>query len=420
MSEPMDAGTLRRRIGGRPLYLWGAAQVGIGMLHSLERSGIEVRAFIDKRAALHGTELHGKPVMGPGEVLEGFLGARPFIIHTTFQYQEAIAAQCQAAGLEEGRDFLSYAQINPLDYQVVVAGICNLKCISCPLGNMPLHRAGLMSAQTYGQVLDKILAENPMLGVIQLYNWGEPLLNPDLAEIIRRTGERGVLCAVSSNLAIKKDFEEVIAAKPGIFRISLSGTGGSYGITHTGGDWERVQHNMRALARHRGQHHPQMPVEVTYHLYRDNGGEPRREVQALCEELGFVFRPHLAALLPLDNVAAYTLGRTLSEEAERTVQMLALPMEEALAEAASRRQLDCAMEHAINIEWDTSVKHCGLYYDARDNRVTDSYLETPLDEILRRREASTLCRRCKGPGLHRFCAVYTDRTLSPEDRREAP
>ena len=415
---PVDPDTLRALIDGRSLYLWGAAQTGIGMFQALARVGIETAGFIDRRSELWGRELLGCVIVGPREVLDGFADAdrKPFIIPTTFQHQDTIAATCERAGLVDGRDFLADSAINPLNYQVVVASVCNLRCISCPLGNRPRQSAGLMAARTYRQVLDKILVENPMVGMVQLYNWGEPLLNPELAEIIRITGNRSVLCAVSSNLDVRHDFEDVVAARPGIFRISVSGTGETYALTHTGGRWNRVEANMRRLASYRSRHCPDLPVEVTYHLYRHNSGIPSAQVEALCRELGFTFRAHLAALLPLDNVVDVARGEPLGEEAQRAAQMLAMPIEQALSQAAAQRDRPCAMDHAVNIEWDLSVKHCGLYYGPEDNRVTDNYLELPLEAFLLRRRDSRLCRRCKGRGLHRFCAIYTDQDGSSRGR----
>jgi len=397
------------------LYLWGAGQVGLGLLNALERQGIVARGFIDKREVLAGTRVMGHPVSLPKEVLGHVATVRPFIINTTCQYHAEIAAQCEAAGLCAGDDFLSYDELTPFDYHVIVSGVCNLRCISCPMGNMPRRRAGgLMSAGTYTRVLDKILAENPMVGIIQLYNWGEPLLNPDLASIVTITRKRGVLCAVSSNLSVHVDFEDVIRARPGCFRVSVSGTGSTYAATHTGGNWALVAGNMRRLAALRSLHAPEMPVEVTYHIYQHNAGEPRREVEALCDELGFVFRAHLAALLPLDNVVAWTTGGVLTPQARQAAAMLSLPVKEALALAARLPGDDCSFEHAINIDWNLAVIHCGLYYELDDNVVTENYLETPLDSLLELRSAMSRCGPCKNQALHRFCRVYTDRQTPPD------
>jgi hypothetical protein len=235
----------------RPIYLWGASQAGIGMLFALRRQGIRPVAFLDQRHFRFHGPLYGLPVRSPGEILENLAGEqRPFIIDSTFQHKEEIAALCIAAGLRPDHDFISHDQCSPLDIQVIVSSVCNLRCISCPVGNIKDRLpAGMMTAAVFGRVLDKLLRETPYLGIIQLYNWGEPLLNRELPAMLRLARERDVLCAISSNLSLKCELEEIVRAGPGCFRISLSGWGKSYDLTHTRGNWELVLDNMRELAR---------------------------------------------------------------------------------------------------------------------------------------------------------------------------
>lgn len=393
---------------GRPVYLWGASQAGIGMLFALRRLGLEPAAFLDRRHDRFERPLYGLPVRSPDEIFQNAAGEpRPFIIDSTFQYKDEIAALCLAAGLESGRDFISHEQLNPLDVQVIVASICNLRCISCPVGNVHGREpVGMMTAAVFGQVLEKLLVEAPYLGIIQLYNWGEPLLNRELPAMLRLARERDVLCAISSNLSLKCDLRDIVQAGPGCFRISLSGWGETYGLTHTRGDWDLVLANMRELARLRNDLQPDMPVEVAYHVYRHNDGDYPR-VRDLCTRLGFEFRPHLSALLPLDNVRDYMQGKELSPEARQTLSLLRIPIDEAIGQCYRERSLSCNFDHTLNIDFDLTVKTCGLYYQRQDNVIADNYLEVPLREILARRKDNRLCPACRRDGLHRFCRFYT-------------
>ena len=157
MSESiLSSARLEHLTGGRPIYLWGASQAGVGMLYALRRQGVKIAGFIDKRKALQGGSIYGHAVFSPEEVLTGpRRAAAPFIINTTFQHKNEISALCEAAGLLPGEDYLYYEELSPFDYQVVVCGICNLRCISCPVGNMEEKApAGMMSAATYARALE--------------------------------------------------------------------------------------------------------------------------------------------------------------------------------------------------------------------------------------------------------------------------
>ena len=72
-----------------------------------------------------------------------------------------------------------------------------------------------MSADDYAAVLKKLQAEISFLNSVYLYLWGEPLLCPDLPEIIRITGEYGIATEISTNLIVKKEIlERVVKARP--------------------------------------------------------------------------------------------------------------------------------------------------------------------------------------------------------------
>ena len=396
-------------IMNRPVYLWGAAQTGIGMINALERISIKPAGFIDKRKEDIQEGVCGFPVYSLDEVMAAHDDIKPFIINTTTIHMDRIFSECEAVGLLPEKDFISYEQLCPVDYQVIVSSTCNLRCISCPVGNRPsgMHK-GFMRADDYVKVLDKILSETPLITIIQLFNWGEPFLNPELGKIIEITNERGVLCSMSSNMNIVKNFENVIAAKPAFLRISMSGNKNTYDITHTGGKWDLLVNNLRKLHDLRKRHNPGMLIEVAYHVYATTTAEDIRNVQAFCDELGFILRPHLAALLPLDNVRDYMNKKVLSREACATIDMLRLPIDEAISLAFEQKGNICCFDHSLTIESDLSVKQCGLWVYPEGNIVADNFLETSIENITSIRQSSSLCELCKEFGLHRFCSIYTD------------
>lgn len=397
-----------QQLADRPIYIWGAGAQGRGMCTVLEREGVRILGFIDSSEQLQGTELAGYTIHPP-EVLRRSddVVERPFVIIAAFYHEAPISQRCRSLGLEEGQDFLSYKKLRPYDYVVDVSGRCNLRCMSCPRASRDDRHppAGMMSLDTFRQVVDKILREDPLLGSIQLYQWGEPLLNPELPQIIEAAVERGVPCAVSSNLSLRHDLEPVIAAGPSWFRVSVSGTREHYEAKHTGASWERLVTNLHRLSELRETLKPDMKTELYYHLYRDNRGEPLDQLRALSQQLGFEFHPVWAYLISLDDVLEYLEGGELSGPALEASNMLALSLDDGMALARKEAHLECPVTRCIHINWDLSVSRCMMFFYPQANVACRDFLTTPLEAIVSARQGA-LCRRCRAQALHRYCQVY--------------
>ena len=406
--------TVTDRLRDREVYLWGARQDGLSMCRVLERQGRRPAGFIDSSVSLQGKTVLEYPVKAPAEILK-HNGHRPYIIITSGFFADEIALQCQDAGFTTPEDFITFSEIQRFDYQIDISGACNLRCISCPRGNFsPQPRAGFMTAAIFEQVLAKILREDPFVGAVSLYNWGEPLLNPELAAIIRHANAKGVHTAVSSNLNIRKDFAEVIAARPTWFRVSVSGSGANYETTHTGGSWDLFLKNLYRLRQLQTELHPDLQVEVFYHIYRHNNGEDFRLLQRLCEELDFTLRFRHAALAPLENIEAVIDGKPLNPQVQRTMELQALPVPEAMEIARSQKDRPCFYERCLWITWDLKVSQCMEWFDPKLLLVPGDFLSTPLAEIEAARKNNAFCRHCKEKAIHRCYAVYGDEKLVHE------
>jgi MoaA/NifB/PqqE/SkfB family radical SAM enzyme len=396
---------------GRPLYIWGAGNQGRGLCRVLERCGVPVAGFIDSSTTLQGTEAVGHRIFSPGEALTVTAPPehKPFIVIATFFFEKQVGGECAKAGLAEGLDYVSYTSIKPFDWAVDVSGLCNLHCLSCPRARRdPRHpHEGFMKVETFEKVVDKILREDPLAGSLQLYQWGEPLLNPRIDEFITMVNNRGLLCALSSNLNEGRNLEKAVRAQPAWFRVSVSGWGKSYEHTHSGGHWERFYANFLRLADLRRRYAPSMKTEVYYHLYKHNKGEEATRVRELCKKAGFEFHPVYAYLISLDDVLDHLEGKPLPPEAAEAEALLDLTLDKGMALARAQAREECQTLRCIHVNWDLSVSSCMMFFNVEGNRVAENFLETPLEEIAKRRAAAALCRRCKKQALHRYCSVYS-------------
>lgn len=395
----------------RSVYIWGARHEGYASRLALTRIGIQPAGYIDSSPSLKGSSAFGLPVTDPASFFAYESPEKSYIIVASGFFADEISEKCEEKGWQKNIDFAVYGELRRFNYQVEVAGMCNLRCISCPRGNWPKHRKpGLMPAETYRKLVDKIILDDPWTGIITLYNWGEPLLNPALPEIVGITRDKGLLSAISSNLAMEKDFEDVVRARPDWFRISNSGWGANYEITHTGARWDLFLSNCRKLSEYRKRHSPEMLVEIFFHIYSHN----RRDfpkMQSLCDELGFTLRYRHAALAPLDNIELVIDGGNISDAADMTRKLQFLNVEEVMDIARSERNRPCYFMNHLWIDWDLSVAHCMEWYDPALVLSGKNFLSLSLDEIEAVRRGSEHCRKCMEKGIHRAYCVYGDEKL---------
>ncbi|HUX54396.1 MAG TPA: radical SAM protein [Williamwhitmania sp.] len=74
---------------------------------------------------------------------------------------------------------------------------CNLACPECPVGTGELHRGkGAMTMETLRQIVDTIAKRAVW---VNLYFQGEPLLNPNLTEMVALFSSRRIFTSMSTN-----------------------------------------------------------------------------------------------------------------------------------------------------------------------------------------------------------------------------
>ncbi|MDZ7620730.1 MAG: hypothetical protein U1E05_27315, partial [Patescibacteria group bacterium] len=340
-----------RVAAGRRLLIYGAGSQGRGVLRSLRGGGLEPAGFIDRNPSLHGRTVGGLSVHGPSILDEPGAADRLFVVVAAFFFEREIANLLESRGFISGVGYVPYSELKPRDYAVEVSGVCNLRCIACPRASRPPagRNAAMMDLATFGRVLDKIRREDPFVGNLQLYQWGEPTLNRELPAMIRLASEQGFLCSISSNLNHAADFRALVEARPECLRLSVSGVRDEYAVTHTGGNWDAFLRNVETIGRLRHELYPEMKVELYYHCYRHSLGAPLEQVAALSERLGFEFHPIPAYLISLDDVLAYGEGRPLPAPAREARDLLLVDLDEGLRLAKAEAHLPCDALRVIQI-----------------------------------------------------------------------
>jgi MoaA/NifB/PqqE/SkfB family radical SAM enzyme len=128
---------------------------------------------------------------------------------------------------------------------------CNLKCPLCPVPTH-MHRPGIhMAPHTYRDVVDDIVGH---ARTIELWNFGEPFLNPDIFDMIRYAEERGIRVRVSTNSTFlgDKDVENIFASDLSYIIVCLDGaSAGTHERYRIGSSFEAVKAGIERLAHRR-------------------------------------------------------------------------------------------------------------------------------------------------------------------------
>lgn len=132
-----------------------------------------------------------------------------------------------------------------------VSSICQLKCPACPTAikaTLPIIGKGFLSFKNFQYLLN----ENPWIKEIELSNYGEIFLNPELLEIIKLAYEKKVTLTANNGVNLNKVSQELLEGLV-IYRFnsilcSLDGvTNETYRKYRIGGDYNTVIDNILYL-----------------------------------------------------------------------------------------------------------------------------------------------------------------------------
>lgn len=166
--------------------------------------------------------------------------------------------------------------------------ICNLECVFCPTGQ---HRNSRQSCIMLKDKALKIIEKfSNYLKYMLLFNWGEPLLNPDIVEIIRAAKKYNIGVSLSSNLNIDLSEEkviELITSGLDYFICSIDGTTQeTYEIYRKKGSFDKAFNNLKFLIQTKKKLKLENPfIEWQFLVFKHNEHELEKAEQ-LAKEIG--------------------------------------------------------------------------------------------------------------------------------------
>ena len=282
---------------GKKIYLWGLGVQGLACLNKIEQEGIKIDGIVDMKAhEISRGFAFGYPMMTFEELQnkENISNVYFLIAVSTYKSIFSIEQTCKNAGLKEKDDYCYVGNRKMLF--VDVSGRCNLKCPSCMVanhteGSIAYDQRKFMSVEMFQKVIRKAKKDWQGCECVSLFNFGEPLLNPNIDKMIQIIREEKYSSVISTNLSVDIDLKKIVKVNPDIIKVSLSGYSQKiYETTHTGGDIRLVLSNMYKLKYYIDKYKSETKVLVGYHLYNNNREEGKK-IKSICEELNFVYQP---------------------------------------------------------------------------------------------------------------------------------
>ena len=176
----------------------------------------------------------------------------------------------------------------PYRAAVDVVNTCNLKCPLCPTGQRRFGRdVQLMPVEH----LDGLLEEfGDYLYMLDFFNWGEPLLHPQIGEFVERVHKRKIFTRISSNLSHSKrrdQIEAVCDAGLDYMLLSIDGaTQDVYEKYRKGGNLELVLENIAHIIDYKRRHRLQTPVLEWRFLRFDFNQHQAEATRSLAKKAG--------------------------------------------------------------------------------------------------------------------------------------
>jgi MoaA/NifB/PqqE/SkfB family radical SAM enzyme len=170
--------------------------------------------------------------------------------------------------------------IDPINY-------CNLHCRLCPTGRGTLGRSGgRMPFELFRKLVDQVADR---LYFLNLYNWGEPLLHPEIFDMAEYAASKGLSVRISSNLNRMRSEQARLMVESGLeeLLVDLDGaTQQTYEKYRVGGDLMLVVENLRRIVEVKRELNSPFPLVTARTLITRHNESEIPQIRALAWSLG--------------------------------------------------------------------------------------------------------------------------------------
>lgn len=196
---------------------------------------------------------------------------------------------------------IHFAHIKTFGFQVRLEGSskCQLKCPLCLTGvgkhrNETVVGWGHLKFSNFKQFVDA----HPKIREIELSNYGEIFLNPEIKDILAYAYQKNVMLTAGNGVNLNHIKEDVMEAlvKYGFKRMKVSIDGASdetYRIYRVGGSFSQVIHNIQRINYYKQYYVSKYPKMKWQFIIFGHNEHELPKARQMAKELGMSFKPKL-------------------------------------------------------------------------------------------------------------------------------
>ncbi len=153
----------------------------------------------------------------------------------------------------------------PHNLRIEASSKCQLHCSGCRTGDGSNKTGNVGWGHLRFKNLKELIDHNPGVKEIELSNWGEMFLNPDLLRIMQYGYEKKIRFTANNGTNFNNATEEIIEGlvkyRFHSFRVSIDGaTNPTYQTFRRGGNLDRVSINIERVNHYKGVYHSRFPI----------------------------------------------------------------------------------------------------------------------------------------------------------------
>jgi len=299
-----------------------------------------------------------------------------------------------------------------------IVGGCNAKCPFCVTGREDFgKRLSFTRVEDFARTLDRLMELElaiPNHSVIALFNWGEPILHPDLDGIVRAVNARELYLSISTNASkatrftVPTDrFVDVVFSVPGWSQAS-------YDKIH-GLRFDRIVANMEATMQNMRSTGYRAAFNLAFHVYKFNWDDELQAARAWCSANGVNCQPYYAYINDYRQAKSFLNGTLNTKDDKEISESLFLHYVDGLVSSQPSDWVCPQWKGQLTLNHKCEVLLCCALPLDHPDAVIGSVFALSREQILAGKVSAKECTDCMASGANYWLHNFKTFGSSPDD-----